>query len=113
MEGVNHMAIVHDRFYSLTRDRIEAYGRAIVAYSARKAIGTLVMDIARRFERETLTIREAVIKMESLWKGYGINQKNRAYEKQSDMRRVITQPGVCRIGEPGDRDCLLRKLPTK
>jgi chromosomal replication initiation ATPase DnaA len=66
MEVVNHMAIGRDRLYSLTRDRVGAYGRAIVAYLARKLAGSLVKDIARHFQREPMTISEAVIKIESL-----------------------------------------------
>ena len=62
----NHMAIARDRLYSLTRDRRGAYGRAIVAYLARKLTGSLVKDIARHFQREPMTISEAVIKIESL-----------------------------------------------
>jgi putative transposase len=66
MEVVNHMAIGRDRLYSLTRDRAGAYGRAIVAYLARKLVGSLVKDIARHFQREPMTISEAIIKIESL-----------------------------------------------
>lgn len=66
MEVVNHMAIGRDRLYSLTRDRVGAYGRAIVAYLARKLAGSLVKDIARHFQREPMTISEAIIKIESL-----------------------------------------------
>jgi REP element-mobilizing transposase RayT len=65
-EVVNHMAIGRDRMYSLTRDRRGAYGRAIVGYLARKLTGSLVKDIARHFQREPMTISEAVIRMESL-----------------------------------------------
>ena len=65
-EVVNHMAIGRDRMYSLTRDRRGAYGRAIVGYLARKLTGSLVKDIAGHFQRESMTISEAVIKMESL-----------------------------------------------
>jgi len=65
-EVVNHMAIGRDRMYSLTRDRMGAYGRAIVGYLARKLTGSLVKDIARHFQREPMTISEAVMKMESL-----------------------------------------------
>ena len=50
----------------MTRDRRGAYGRAIVAYLARKLTGSLVKDIARHFQREPITISEAVIKIESL-----------------------------------------------
>ena len=66
MEVVNHMAIRRDRMYSLTRDRLGAHGRAIVGYLARKLTGSLVKDIARHFQREPMTISEAVLKMESL-----------------------------------------------
>jgi putative transposase len=65
-EVVNHMAIGRDRMYSLSRDRRGAYGRAIVGYLARKLTGSLVKDIARHFQREPMTISEAVMKMESL-----------------------------------------------
>ena len=65
-EVVNHMAIGVDRMYSLSRDRRGAYGRAIVGYLARKLTGSLVKDIARHFQREPMTISEAVMKMESL-----------------------------------------------
>jgi len=41
-------------------------GGAIVAYLARKLTGSLVKDIARHFQREPMTISEAVIKIESL-----------------------------------------------
>ena len=77
MEVVKHMAIGRDRLYSLTRDRMGAYGRAIVAYLARKLAGSLVKDIARHFQREPMTISEAVIKIESLM------------EKDKDLARRI------------------------
>ena len=65
MEVFNNMGIARDRLYSLTRDRMGAYGRGIVAYLARKLTGTLVKEIARHFQREPMTISEAVIKIES------------------------------------------------
>ena len=64
-EVVNHMAIGRDRLYSLTRDRMGAHGRGIVAYLARKLTGSLVKDIARYFQREPMTISEAIMKIES------------------------------------------------
>ena len=60
------MDIARDRLYSLTRDRRGAYGRAIVAYLARKLTGCLVKDIARHFQREPMTISEASVKIQSL-----------------------------------------------
>ncbi len=64
-EVVNHMAIGRDRLYSLTRDRMGVHGRGIVAYLARKLTGSLVKDIARHFQREPMTISEAIMKIES------------------------------------------------
>jgi hypothetical protein len=66
MEVADKMAIPRDRLYSLTRDRMGAYGRAIVAYLARDMTGSLVKDIARHFHREPMTLSEAIIKIESL-----------------------------------------------
>ena len=66
MEVGDKMAIPQDRFYSLTRDRKGAYGRAIVAYLAREMMGSLVKDIARHFHREPMTMSEAIIKIEGL-----------------------------------------------
>jgi len=66
MEVGNKMAIPPDRLYSLTRDRMGAYGRAIVAYLARKMAASLVKDIAQHFRREPMTISEAIIKIEGL-----------------------------------------------
>ena len=60
------MAIGRNRMYSLSRDRIGAYGRAIVGYLARKLTGALVKDIARHFGREPMTMSEAVTKVETL-----------------------------------------------
>ncbi|MBI5968600.1 MAG: hypothetical protein HY882_12190 [Deltaproteobacteria bacterium] len=36
LEVVKGMSIPQDRFYSLTRERLGAYGRGLVAYLARK-----------------------------------------------------------------------------
>jgi chromosomal replication initiation ATPase DnaA len=45
--GVIHrMKIPADRLYSMTRDRLGAYGRALVAYLARKLVGLRVKEIA-------------------------------------------------------------------
>jgi len=66
MEVVNNMAIARDRLYSLTRERKGDYGRSIVAYLARKLTGSLVKDIAQHFQREPMTISEAIIKIENL-----------------------------------------------
>ena len=51
--------------YSLTQDRLGAYGRAIVGYLARNLTGSLIKDIGRHFQREPMTISEAVMKIES------------------------------------------------
>ena len=66
MEVADKMAIPRDRLYSSTRNRMGAYGRAIVAYLAREVTGSLVKDIGRHFHREPMTISEAVIKIEGL-----------------------------------------------
>jgi hypothetical protein len=66
MEVGNKMAIPRDRLYSLTRDRMGAYGRGVVAYLARKLTGSLVKDIAQHFQREPMTMSEAIIKIEGL-----------------------------------------------
>jgi hypothetical protein len=64
MEVADKMALPRDRLYSSTRNRMGAYGRAIVAYWAREMTGSLVEDIARHFHREPMTISEAIIKVE-------------------------------------------------
>lgn len=86
LEVVNQMAIARDRLYSLTRDRMGAYGRAIVAYLARKLTGSLVKDIARHFQREPMTMSEAVIKIESL-----MEKDMELAGRIGDMRNYLTK----------------------
>jgi hypothetical protein len=66
IEVGDKMAIPRDRLYSLTRDRMGTYGRAIIAYWAREMTGSLVKDIARHFHKEPMTIGESIIKIEGL-----------------------------------------------
>jgi len=53
-----------ERIYSLSRDRKGAYGRAVVAYLARKLGGYLVKEIGGFLGREPMTISEATIRLE-------------------------------------------------
>ena len=87
-EVVNHMGIGRDRMYSLTRDWRGAYGRAIVGYLARKLTGSLVKDIARHFQREPMTISEAVMKMESL-----VERDMELARRIEDMRNNLMKRG--------------------
>jgi len=75
------MAIPRDWLYSLSRDRMGAYGRAIVGYLARKMAGSLVKDIAQHFQREPMTISEAIIKIDGLM------------EKDKELARKIEDMG--------------------
>jgi len=81
MEVGNKMAIPRDWLYSLSRDRMGAYGRAIVGYLARKMAGSLVKDIAQHFQREPMTISEAIIKIDGLM------------EKDKELARKIEDMG--------------------
>lgn len=65
-EVMRQMEISQDRLYSLTRDRRGALGRNLVAYLARKLTGTRVKEIARYFNRESMTMRLGVRKIENL-----------------------------------------------
>ena len=87
-EVVHHMAIGRDRMYSLSRDRRGACGRAIVGYLARKLTGSLVKDIARHFQREPMTISEAVMKMESL-----VEKDMELARRIEDMRNNLMKRG--------------------
>jgi hypothetical protein len=88
MEVVNHMGIGRDRLYSLTRDRRGAHGRGIVAYLARKLTGSLVKDIARHFQREPMTISEAIIKIEDL-----MEKDKELATRIEDMRSSLMKRG--------------------
>jgi REP element-mobilizing transposase RayT len=88
VEVGNKMAIPRDRLYSLTRDRMGAYGRAIVAFLARKMGGFLVKDIAQHFQREPMTISEAIIKIEAL-----MEKDKELAEKIKDMRSNLMKRG--------------------
>ena len=88
MEVGNKMAIPRDRLYSLTRDRMGTYGRAIVAFLARKMGGFLVKDIAQHFQREPMTISEAIIKIEAL-----MEKDEELAEKIKDMRSNLMKRG--------------------
>jgi chromosomal replication initiation ATPase DnaA len=95
MEVVNNMAIARDRLYSLTRERKGAYGRAIVAYLARKLTGSLVKDIAQHFQREPMTISEAIIKIENLMEkdkelARGIEDMRNNLMKKGKKKYLIT-----------------------
>ncbi|MBI5967012.1 MAG: hypothetical protein HY882_04020 [Deltaproteobacteria bacterium] len=50
----------------MTRDRLGAYGRGLVAYLARKLTGCRVKVIAQYFNRESMTISLGVMKIENL-----------------------------------------------
>jgi putative transposase len=65
-EVMRRMEIPGDRLYSLTRDRLGAYGRGLVAYLARKLVGTRVKEIAQYFRREPMTVSLGVRKIETL-----------------------------------------------
>lgn len=49
----------------MTRDRLGAYGRALVAYLARKLVGTEVKKIAQYFRREPMRVSLGVRKIET------------------------------------------------
>jgi chromosomal replication initiation ATPase DnaA len=63
-------------------------GRAIVAYFAKKLTGSLVKDIARHFQREPMTISEAVIKIESL-----VERDMELARRIEDMRNNLMKRG--------------------
>jgi chromosomal replication initiation ATPase DnaA len=65
-EVMGRMKIPGDRLYSMTRDRLGAYGRGLVAYLARKLVGTRVKEIAQYFRREPMTVSLGVRKIETL-----------------------------------------------
>jgi len=88
MEVANKMALPRDRLYSLTRDRMGAYGRGIVAYLARKLTGSLVKNIAQHFQREPMTISEAIIKVEGL-----MEKDKELARKIEDMRSNLMKRG--------------------
>ncbi len=69
LEVVKRMSIAQHRLYSLTRERAGAYGRGLVAYLARKLVGSPVKDIAQHFKREPMTISLGVKKIENLIQG--------------------------------------------
>jgi chromosomal replication initiation ATPase DnaA len=56
--------ITEDRLYSATRDREGARGRVLVAYLAKTVSGYMVKEIADYFKRSSVTIGEAIIKVE-------------------------------------------------
>jgi putative transposase len=88
MEVADRMVIPRDRLYSLTRDWMGAYGRAIVAYLAREMTGSLVKDMARHFHREPMTISQAIIKIERL-----MEEDRELARKMEAMRRNLTKSG--------------------
>ncbi len=65
LEVIRRLGIPRDRLYSLTRDRKGAHGRGLVAYLARKLTGSFVKEIAQHFQREPMTMSEAVIRIEN------------------------------------------------
>ncbi len=65
-EVMDKIGIPEDRLYSLSRDRLGAYGRGLVAYLAREVAGVKVKEIGRYFKRESMTISFGVRKIESL-----------------------------------------------
>jgi len=62
---MDEMGIPEDRLYSLSRDRLGAYGRGLVGYLARKLAGVRVKEIGRYFKREPMTISFGVRKVEN------------------------------------------------
>lgn len=88
VEVGNGMAIPRDRLYSLTRDRMGAFGRAIVAYLARRIAGFSVKDIAQYFQREPMTLSEAIVKIEGL-----MEKDKELARKIEDMRSNLTKRG--------------------
>jgi chromosomal replication initiation ATPase DnaA len=60
------MGIPRDQVYSLTRGRKGAWGRNLAAYLARKLAGFRVIEVARHFKREPMTISLGVKKVENL-----------------------------------------------
>jgi len=68
-EVMQKMKIPADGLYSMTRDRLGAYGRGVVAYLARKLVGTRVKEIAQYFRREPMTVSLGVRKIENLLQG--------------------------------------------
>jgi len=65
-EVIYRMKVPADRLYSMTRDRLGAYGRELVAYLARKLVGLRVKEIAQYFRREPMTVSLGIRKIEEL-----------------------------------------------
>ncbi len=66
LEVLREMGIPRDQVYSLTRGRKGALGRNLAAYLARKLAGFRVIEVARHFNREPMTISLGVKKVENL-----------------------------------------------
>jgi chromosomal replication initiation ATPase DnaA len=80
------MEIPRDQVYSLTRGRKGALGRNLAAYLARKLAGFRVIEVARHFHREPMTLSLGVKKVESLL------QSDRALAKKVEiMKRNLTE----------------------
>ena len=72
--------ITGERLYSATRDREGARGRGLVAYLAKRVSDYMVKEIASHFKRSSVTIGEAILKVEDLLR------KDKRFEKV--LRRV-------------------------
>lgn len=72
-----------------------AYGRALVAYLARKVIGTRVKEIAQYFNREAMTVSLGVKKIEPLLQrdkdlAQRVEVMERNFRKKGKRRYFIT-----------------------
>jgi hypothetical protein len=66
LEVLREMGIPRDQVYSLSRGRKGALGRNLAAYLARRLAGFRVIEVARHFNREPMTLSLGVQKVESL-----------------------------------------------
>jgi REP element-mobilizing transposase RayT len=81
-EVCRQTGVSQEQIYSLSRDRRGAYGRAVVAYLARKLSGYLVKEIGGFLGREPMTISEATIRLE-----------NRIQEDEELSKRIYVLEG--------------------
>jgi len=86
LEVLRETGIPRDQVYSLTRGREGALGRYLAAYLARKLAGFRVIEVARHFNREPMTLSLGVKKVESLL------QNDKALAKKVEiMERNLTE----------------------
>jgi chromosomal replication initiation ATPase DnaA len=86
LEVLRETGIPRDQVYSLTRGRKGALGRHLAAYLARKLAGFRVIEVARHFHREPMTLSLGVKKVESLL------QNDKALAKKVEiMERNLTE----------------------